>query len=364
MPASGSSGQIVESDLQIKGHGNTTWSLAKKPYKIKLSTKTGLLGMPAQKNWVLLPDFDDKTMLRVDVAFELSRRMKMAYTPQSQFVEAFLNGEYQGTYQLTESIEIDKNRLNIDSLGGKDVTAPKVTGGYLIEVDYNHPSDANFFTGGVIPVQIHDPDPMAPAQQAYIHDYLEQVHKTLYGEYFADPVTGYAQYLDVDSFVDWYLVNEIFKNNDAIWWSSVYMYKARDGKLYCGPVWDFDLGAGNSVMNNTADPTGWWVRNPHVNNGQWMARLFEDPAFRAKVKARWNELKASQFDTLTTYIDQRAVYLNQTQQNNFARWPVLETQVLSEPELAGSYSGEVSYMKNWLTTRIAWMDSQINSDTF
>ena len=95
-----------------------------------------------------------------------------------------------------------------------------------------------------------------------------------------------------------------------------------------------------------------------------MARLFEDPAFRAKVKARWNELKESQFDTLTTYIDQRAAYLNQTQQNNFTRWPVLETQVFTEPELAGSYSGEVSYMKNWLTTRIAWMDSQINSDTF
>ena len=95
-----------------------------------------------------------------------------------------------------------------------------------------------------------------------------------------------------------------------------------------------------------------------------MERLFQDPAFRAKVKARWIELKASQFDTLTTYIDQRAVDLNQTQQNNFTRWPVLETRIFTEPQLAGSYSGEVSYMKNWLTARIAWMDSQINSDSF
>ena len=364
-PANGSSGVVVDSDLQIKGHGNTTWSWAKKPYKIKLSTKTGLLGMPAQKNWILLANFDDKTMLRDDVAFELSRRVGMAYTPRSQFVETFLNGEYEGTYQLTESIEIDKNRVNINSLDDNDVTAPNVTGGYLMEVDYNHPGDANLFVGsGGMPVTMHDPDPMVPQQQAYIADYLGQVQNTLYGTNFADPSIGYAQYLDVDSFVDWYLVNEIFKNNDAIWWSSVYMYKAREGKLYCGPVWDFDVGAGNSTMNQDADPTGWWVRNPWAADGQWMAQLFQDPAFKAKVKARWNELKASQFDTLTTYIDQRAAYLNQTQQNNFTRWPVLETQVFTEPELAGSYSGEVSYMKTWLTTRIAWMDSQINSDSF
>ena len=99
--------------------------------------------MPAQKNWILLANFDDKTMLRDDVAFELSRRVGMAYTPRSQFVETFLNGEYEGTYQLTESIEIDKNRVNINSLDDDDVTAPNITGGYLMEVDYNHPGDAN-----------------------------------------------------------------------------------------------------------------------------------------------------------------------------------------------------------------------------
>jgi hypothetical protein len=363
-PASGSSDVSVDSDLEIKGHGNSSWTLAKKPYKIKLDSKASLLGMPAQKNWVLLANFDDKTLIRNDVAFELSRRVGMAWTPRSQFVELYLNGEYEGSYQLTESIEIDKNRVDIDSLGDGDVTDPAVTGGYLMEVDYNGIANANFLINGIIPITMHDPDPMAAQQQTYITNYLEQVQSTLYGSNFADPASGYAQYLDIDSFVDWYLVNEIFKNNDAIWWSSVYMYKARSGKLYCGPVWDFDLGAGNSTLNDDADSTGWWVRNTWVANGQWMAQLFQDPIFRAKVQTRWNQLKATQFDTLTPYIDQRAIALNQTQQNNFARWPVLNIQVFTEPELAGSYVGEVNYMKGWLTKRIAWMDGQINSPDF
>lgn len=363
-PQDGSSWTVVDSDIEIKGHGNSSWSWAKKPYKIKLSDKASLLGMPEQKNWVLLANYDDKTLIRNDVAFELGRRVGMAWTPRSQFVELYLNGTYEGSYQLTESIEIDKNRVNIDSLGNDDIDQPKVTGGYLMEVDYNGIANANFLINGIIPITMHDPSPMADQQKAYITNYMTQVQSVLYGSNFADPNSGYAQYIDVDSCVNWYLVNEIFKNNDAIWWSSVYLYKARNGKLFCGPLWDFDVGAGNSSMNQDADPTGWWVRNSWVANGQWMAQMFADPAFRMKVQSRWNELKSSQFDTLNVYIDQRAAALNQTQQNNFARWPVLDQVVFTEPELAGSYAGEISYMKTWLTTRINWMDSQINSPNY
>jgi len=363
-PQSGSTLTGLESDLQIKGHGNTSWGWAKKPYKIKLAGKAALLGMPAEKNWILLANHDDKSLMRDDVAFELSRRTGLAWSPRSQFVELYLNGEYEGSYQLTESIEIDPNRVNIDSLNDDDLTAPKVSGGYLMEVDYNGLSTADFLIGGTIPITMHDPSPMAAAQKTYISAYLNQMQSLLYSSGFADPKAGYAQYLDVDSFVDWYLVNEIFKNNDAIWWSSVYMYKARNGLLYCGPVWDFDVGAGNSTMNNTQDPTGWWVRNEHVINGQWMAQLFNDPAFRKKVQRRWNTLKASQLDSLPAYIDQRAAELSVTEKNNFERWPVLDTVVFTEPEMAGSYGGEVQYLKTWLATRIAWMDSQINSSTY
>jgi len=168
---SGSSDVSVDSDLEIKGHGNSSWSWTKKPYKIKLTNKTSLLGMPAQKNWILLANFDDKALMRNDVAFELSRRVGMAWTPRSQFVELYLNGQYEGSYQLTESIEIDKNRVNIDSLDDSDVTAPAVTGGYLMEVDYNGIADANFLINGIIPITMHDPDPPAVQQQAYITNY-------------------------------------------------------------------------------------------------------------------------------------------------------------------------------------------------
>jgi hypothetical protein len=344
-----------EAPTQIRGRGNSTWYLhPKKPYKIKLLTKTSLMGMPADKEWVLLANYSDKTLLRNTVAMELSNRFGLPYAPRSRAVEVFLNGKYEGAYQLMENIKISTSRVNIPKLTSADIAGDAVTGGYLLEIDQRRDGTIIYDTAHGLPIVVQDPDPIAPEQWTYISSYLQQTEDAIYSENFADPATGYEQFINSQTFIDWYLVNEIFKNQDAKFYSSIWMYKERGGKLSLGPVWDFDLGAGNVDYDVTDDPTGWWVRE-----GPWMSRLFEDPAFVARVEARWQELKAGQIDTIFTFIDQNAAALDQSQKNNFQRWPILNVYVWPNPVITGSYDGEVNQLKQWLTTRIQWMDSQL-----
>ena len=344
-----------EAPTQIRGRGNSTWYLhPKKPYKIKLLTKTSLMGMPADKEWVLLANYSDKTLLRNTIAMELSNRFGLPYAPRSRAVEVFLNGEYEGAYQLMENIKVSTSRVNIPKLTSADIAGDAVTGGYLLEIDQRRDGTIIYDTAHGLPIVVQDPDPITPEQWTYISSYLQHTEDTIYSENFADPVTGYEQFINSQTFIDWYLVNEIFKNQDAKFYSSIWMYKERGGKLSLGPVWDFDLGAGNVDYDVTDDPTGWWVRE-----GPWMSRLFEDPAFEARVQARWQELKAGQIDTIIKFIDQNAAALDQSQKNNFQRWPILGVYVWPNPVITGSYEGEVNQLKQWLTTRIAWMDSQL-----
>jgi hypothetical protein len=312
------------------------------------------MGMPADKEWVLLANYSDKTLLRNTIAMELSNRFGLPYAPRSRAVEVFLNGEYEGAYQLMENIKISTSRVNIPKLTSADVTGDAVTGGYLLEIDQRRDGTIIYDTAHGLPVVVQDPDPITPEQWTYISSYLQQTEDTIYSNHFADPATGYEQFINSQTFIDWYLVNEIFKNQDAKFYSSIWMYKERNGKLCLGPVWDFDLGAGNVDYDVTDDPTGWWVRE-----GPWMSRLFEDPAFQARVEARWQELKAGQIDTIFAFIDQNAAALDQSQKNNFQRWPILNVYVWPNPVITGSYQGEVNQLKQWLTTRIAWMDSQL-----
>jgi hypothetical protein len=360
-PIPSSSDVAYSGTMEIRGHGNSTWLLPKKPYKVKLDAKASLLGMASAKDWILLANYDDKSLLRDQVAFEVGRRLGMAWTPNSRFVELFLNGQYEGNYQLTEEIKIDKNRVNIPEMDPTDISGSSLTGGYLLEVDdRDDPDDILFSTSRGTIFDLHDPDPAAPQQLTYIQNYLQQTEDVLYSSNFTDPSTGYLQYLDPASYINWYLVNELFKNNDAVFWSSCWLYKDRSNKLFMGPVWDFDIGAGNVNYNGNNNPTGWWLRSNPLPYTQWTERLFDDPAFAAAVAARWKQVKATQFDTLSAYIDQNAAALNQSEKNNFQRWPILSTYVYPNAEVAGSYQGEVNYLKSWLTQRIAWMDSQLD----
>lgn len=339
--------------IEIRGRGNTTWEMLKKPYKVKFSESTEVLGMPEDKTWVLLANYSDKTLLRNHTAFKLSQRFGLVYTPRSQFVDLWLNGSYQGNYQLTEQIKIDKNRLNIDELKAGDISDDKITGGYLLEIDGRPDEDASFRSTQDVRFVIKSPEGERPEQFAYIQQYVQAAEDALFAEGFANAQQGYAQYLDAESFVDWYLLNELTKNTDAKFANSVYLHKPRGGKLTMGPVWDYDIGMGNVNYSPGEFTEGWYIRE-----ASWIKRLFEDPAFEQRVKARWQVLKPK-IVTIISEIDQEATYLDQSQRLNFWKWTILDYKVWPNPVATGSYAGEVAYLKDWLTKRVAWMDSQL-----
>ncbi|BCA53608.1 hypothetical protein W02_07480 [Nitrospira sp. KM1] len=356
--------QLLNSTLGIRGRGNSTWEMAKKPYRLQLTTSTSLLGMPANRNWALLANYADITLTRNELAFELSRQVGMEYTPRSVQVELQLNGTYRGIYQLTEHIRIDPNRVNIPELDEGDTGPDVITGGYLIEIDVTKGEDYCYESPRTqIVFCLSDPDsllePGRESQRAYIEGYIKQTEDAIYSDQFADPTAGYAAYLDVDSAINFYLVSEVTKNLDSALYKSVYLFKKRNGKLTFGPVWDFDMSSGNATFSDAGLPEGWWTRN-----GAWFVRMFQDPAFDARVKARWRQLKAAGvLDGIFTFIDNRTTYLSSVQSKNFDRWPIdAYTDVWwRNPVAISPYEDEVAAMKAWLRSRVNWMDTQLGS---
>lgn len=366
--------RLAGGTMEVRGRGNSTWNYPKKPYRLKFTDSSALLGMPASKHWVLLANYLDKTLVRNEAAFEFARRTGLAWTPRSAQVVVELNGEYLGLYQLTEHIRIAADRVNIPELKKADTAPDLITGGYLIEVDYRQGEDycRRTIQGAVL--CFANPETLLTADfaphKAYIDSYIDSLEAALYGAQFADPAAGYAAYLDVDSAVNFYLVHELFKNPDSNFFASVYLYKPRGGKLTFGPVWDFDLAAGNAQWArfgffDGSNPAGWHTRkqdtrvaDPPTN---WFTRLFQDPAFEQKVKARWAALRAAgAVDALFPYIDRRAAWLSQVQVGNFQKWNVLNTVL--QPDLSpvtGPYDAHVQAMRSWLQQRVAWMDVQL-----
>jgi hypothetical protein len=352
-------GEQISGSTDIKGRGNSTWGMPKKPYSLKLTTKTPLLGMPTHKRWNLLANYSDKTLLRTDVAFTIGNILQdgLKWTPRSRHVQLYLNNEYQGVYQLVEAIKIDENRVDIKSISKKNPQR-----GYILEIDARGGEAFHFTTTQGVVFNCSDPDEdldeiiTGDTRTLFekIQTDVQYVEDVLYSDEFSDPDEGYRKYLDVDSFIDWYLVNEITKNNDAIFWSSVYMYY--DGEKYCmGPVWDFDISLGNVDYNSNDNPQGFWIKN-----SAWISRLFEDPTFVSQVKNRWN-MKRAEFYALPQYIDARAAYLNDAQAQNFRMWDILGIYVWPNAAVPGSYQGEIGYLKTWFANRLAWLDTAINN---
>jgi|GEM_PF-850263 len=344
--------------LRIKGRGNSTWTLPKKPYRLKLDSKDKLLGMHSDKNWALLANYSDKTLLRNLVAQTLGQRLHMAWSPDSRFANVVLNGQYQGIYQLIETIRVDSNRVDIAEIEPTDIASPEVTGGYLFEIDQRLDCDPllQYVSAYDTPICIDTPDEDAivPQQYDYLTDYIRDTEDALYAPGFADPADGYRAWLDPASFIDWYLVNELTANTDAADYSSIWNYKDRDGLLERGPLWDFDISIGNADYCPCTDPQGFWIRG-----GIWYSRLFEDPWFAAQVRARWDEVKADTFDTLPALIDDEANTIRGAVDANFRAWPIFDDRVWPNAIITGSWEGDLAYSKDWLLQRIDWLDANL-----
>lgn len=340
--------------MEIKGRGNSTWGMPKKPYRLKLDSKTKILGLPAAKNWVLLANYADKTLIRTSFAFSLGQMVGADFTPHGIPVEVVMNNQYLGSYLLTEQVEVNENRVNITELKPENTSIAQITGGYLLELDERRDEDFWFETKKKLPFAVKSPKEINTAQKNYIKTYMQEAEDVIYSSDFADPVKGYAKYINVNSFINWFLVQELLKNQDARNYSSMYYYKNRDGKLGMGPLWDFDLAMGNVDYSDAINPRGWWVRN-----GLWFNRLFQDPAFKQKVRNRWDEIKDKEIAEAFKNIDKNAAYLEFSQRENFKKWNILNEIVWPNPQVFRSYEGEVKQIKSWLTTRIAWLDENL-----
>lgn len=354
---------LFDGKTEVKGRGNSTWDMPKKPYRIKLDKKASLLGMPENKNWVLLANYADKSLIRSELAFSLSRSIGRPFTVDSRYVELYLNGTYQGNYQLTQQVKEGPGLVDIEEQADGTASLPNLTGGYLIEQDlFANGEPVYFYTAKKMPfvIKYPDEDKINQQQKDYIKDHFQKLEDALYAENFTDPVNGYRKLFDVNSYVDYYIINEVIGNPDAF--RSTYLFKKRnDDKVYTGPIWDFDKAANND--NRLGDQVNGLMSNSAFEPKIWFKRLMMDQSFRQRIRNRWNELKPK-IQALPDAIAPLQKKLAVSQVRNFTRWDILNRQSYLELQVSGSYQGEVTYLKNFLTNHIAWLDTKFNSSEY
>lgn len=336
--------------INIKGRGNSSWKFPKKPFNVKLNTKAEILGMPKHKRWSFLANYRDRTLLRNDVTFRLGDIAdNLEWTPKSQFVEVIFNGEHQGLFQLCEQIRVDKNRVNIKELTKDDIKDDKITGGYLLEYD-SYFDEVNRFKTDINkwPVNIKSPDEdeLNSSQLEYIKTYTNTLEQLLNENQFT---VLYDEYIDINTFVDYWIVEALVGNQDLKNICSVYCYKDRGKKLCAGPLWDFDFST-------------FTVESGNDNKGSvWYKYLFRDPVFKSKVKQRFSELKPL-FETIPQYIEQQSIILATSAEINWKMWPI-DVSIFGEATLNKDetlpYREAIVRMKSIYQTRLNWLETVI-----
>lgn len=356
-------GEVVEAAAGIRGRGNSTWDMPKKPYKFKLEEKERLLGMSKDKEWALLANYADKSMMRNLVAFKISEIVGMRWTPKSVSVELYLNGKYQGLYALTEHVKVSDERLDIDLADGT------VEGDYLMELDFHYDEGPRFMTDlKQLPMMFKDPDELTDEQFNFVKDFFNKAESVLYSGEFTDPENGYRKYIDINSFVDYFIVQELSKNCDGNMRGSCYMALMNNSILEQPLVWDFDIAFGNAkhiVTEQGASsdgPLGWYIKTC----SPWFDQLFKDPVFVEALKQKWNAVKP-QLDMLPAYVQNLYDRLRYAAARNYAPvdeggagWNVHEVMWPNYVD-RGVYEDEVDFLIDFIETRLDWLDTNINS---
>jgi len=380
-------GNIYNGNIGIEIRGAWSSTLPQKPYGIETRDANGanlnvsLLGMPAENDWILLANYNDKTFMRNTLAYELSRRMGH-YAPRTRMVEVIVNNEYLGIYILMEKIKRDKDRVDIAKLTNLDISGDNVSGGYIFKIDYFNSSNSwqsNFrptdHPEKIVNYVYTDPDPadLLWQQKDYLKTAINSFESILYSSNFKDKASGYPAWIDVNSFLDYFIVSEVARNVDAFK-KSVYFFKDKDskgGKINAGPVWDFDWAWKNiwdcSTFSAT-DGSGWSYRindcpNIWPNSNGWMVRLLQDTEFANALNKRYFELRKSYLSSqyLNSYIDSVQNLANEAQVRHYSKWPILSSNV-GAPEVdyqPSTFAGQITMFKNWIQTRLTWLDGHM-----
>jgi len=370
----------------IEIRGNSSATFPKKSYTVETrnadstNLNVKLLGLGKENDWVFHGPYPDKTLMRNVLAYNLGNRTGR-WSPKTHFFELYLDGTYNGVYALVEKIKNDKNRLNLAKLSVTDTIGDGLTGGYILKLDRPETTDVNEKDYWISPYKaptayqqkeyfLHvDPDgsEIKPVQHTYIKNYITNFENALYSTSYTDRINGYYSYVDINSFVDYYIITELSRNLDG-YRISTFMYKDKDskgGKLTMGPFWDYDISFGNANFFSAGNTSGWVVDG--MGNADsyampfWWQKLRLDPIFNSLLKRRWNVLKTDFINTtcLNNLIDSCANDLRIAQKRNFQTWNILNTYVWPNNYVGGTYENELTYLKNWLRDRITWMDGQI-----
>jgi hypothetical protein len=366
--------------------GATSAGYPQTPFSIETRNADGsnnnvpLLGMPAENDWALLSNYNDRSLVRNALATHLARAMGQ-YAPRMHLCEVLLDSAYRGIYVLAETIKRDNGRVDIARLDSIENTGEPRTGGYILEQNLWNPQ--NSFQSNYSPIDhpgfdVHflydypEPDVITDAQKAYIASFVDTLETALYSSTFTDPATGYRAYLDVPSFINYFLVNELARNNDGFK-KSVFFHKDRnsnDGKLKAGPVWDFDWAWKNlwgcELFSNT-DGSGWAHRiNDCVTDNYstgWAIRLMQDSTFANELRCTYEEHRTGVLSnaSIHAWIDSVGTLVAEAQERHFQKWPILGVSGPAPEVLpcATTYAAELDTLKHWIDLRLAWLDANI-----
>ncbi len=330
----------VAHTTEVRGRGNSSWSWAKKPYKLKLEDDAALVGDVAHDEWVLLANYGDRSGLRTATAFAIAAQTRLGWTPKFRFVDVVLNGQSQGLYMLTEQVEQGSGRVDLPD------------DGFLLEFNkrYLRDGEPGFRTKQGTAIAFKDPDEVTKKQRRQVRHAVTRFERVLWGPQFDDPKTGYRAYVDVRRLIDWYLVEELFANQDSNFQSSVHMSWVPGKRFVFGPVWDFDLSGGTKWKAST-DPEQWYTRTGR----HWISRMLQDPAFAKRVKKRWQALRPT-VDAVLAQLPQAADALAASSDADWTQWHADDAD-LEWTRHARTRNGEVSFLADWLGQRARWLSS-------
>jgi hypothetical protein len=351
--------------IEVRGHSSRTFP--KKQYALETRDARGkdrdvsLLGLPRESDWVLSAPYSDKTLMRNVLAYRAARALGR-YASRTVYVELVLNGRYDGVYVLAERPKLGAGRVA--------AARTDVSGGYLLELTLGQKLRAGdtWFQTPVTRRAIAVTGAggrEAEVRRSWITAHVASFEHVLYGRDFRAAEDGWRRYLDAAAAVDYVLLQELFKNQDAFL-SSTFAHKPSGEKLVLGPLWDFDVALGNSNYGRSATVSG-WLLTPRAARA-WASRLYDDPRFLDALERRWREVRQQGLvEGLLRQVDADATRLRAAQRRNFARWPILGRYVWPNPvdpatgHLRRTYAAEVAYLKTWLRTRAAWLDANVGS---
>jgi spore coat protein CotH len=334
------SGNNFKGKVGIRGRGNTTWNAVKKPYRLRFPKKTSLFGHEKARSWVLLANYQDTTLILNTIAFELGRRFGLAFTPHATHVELVLNGTYEGSYVVTEQVQTGPGRVDINE-----------DGGFLVELDTNYDEEPKFQTPLLkLPVMIKHPENMEDSGYDFVRKAVSELEAALFSDAFPD--SGWRELVDMDTFIDYIMINEITRNADIQLPHSVFLYQDKGSRICLGPLWDFDYGFDYDNGTYFTNAEGMYC-NAVLREGsgqKFFSRFFEDPAFRNAYRERWNTMYP-EIAGMESFIDETAARLEKSHRTNGAVWWWNRVD----------YPKEIARLKEWWQKRTAYLHREINA---